>query len=281
MRRIARGVVRQIINVYLVLKFVMNQAGAEYGISAFRRLSLAIRFIRNNRKIKSLSSWQQHLLLAEELLRVPRSLEGDVVECGCYSGASTANLSLACQLVNRKLFVCDSFEGLPAPREDEKYTLVGESNEYYHWQEGEFAPERGFDQVRENVEKFGKIEVCEFVKGFFQDTLKDLDSNSLVLVFEDADLVSSVEDCLKHLWPKLQDGCRFYSHEPFSFEVMALFFDYRWWQEHLDSDPPGFVGSGAGLSVWGIGYARKVSKENVLQHGRQLFHLGSRGFEAG
>ena len=40
--------------------------------------------------------------------------EGVVVECGCYLGGSTANLSLICQAVGRELIVYDSFEGLPA-----------------------------------------------------------------------------------------------------------------------------------------------------------------------
>ena len=41
-------------------------------------------------------------------------MEGVVVECGCFLGGSTANLSLVCEVVGRELIVYDSFEGLPA-----------------------------------------------------------------------------------------------------------------------------------------------------------------------
>ena len=201
------------------------------------------------------------------------------MECGCYAGASTVNLSLACHLVKRRLFVCDSFKGLPEPREEERYTTVGDYNAYYYWQEGEFSPEGGLSQVKENVRRFGKIEVCEFVDGYYQDTLKGLDSDSFVLVFEDADLVSSVKECLKHLWPKLEEGCTFYSHEPFSFDVVSLFFDKQWWKENLNSEPPGYFGSGCGFLVKGIGYARKFCKEDIFRHGKRMVHIGSKGVE--
>lgn len=277
--RLMSRFIRLLTGMYLFLRFAMNRAGIDYTITRLQKLWLALLFIRNNSRIESLSTWQQHLLLAEELFRVPSSLEGDVVECGCYAGASTANLSLACHLVGRRLFVCDSFKGLPEPREDEKYTTLRDYNAYYYWQEGEFSPEGGLAQVKENVSRFGKIEVCKFEKGYYRDTLKVIDNDSFVLIFEDADLVSSVKDCLKHLWPKLQEGCTFYCHEPFSFDVVSLFFNKQWWKENLNTDPPGFVGSGCGFLVKGIGYTRKLSKEYVFQHGKRMIHIGSKGFD--
>ena len=54
-----------------------------------------------------------HVILARELLKIPTAIRGDVVECGVYKGASSASLSLVCALVGRKLWVCDSFSGLP------------------------------------------------------------------------------------------------------------------------------------------------------------------------
>ena len=44
-----------------------------------------------------------------------------MVECGCFLGGSTANLSLVCDIVGRELIVYDSFEGLPPPEADDKY----------------------------------------------------------------------------------------------------------------------------------------------------------------
>lgn len=272
-------------SLYFLLKFIANSAGREYGISHLQKLKLARRIIQNNKKIKSLTSWQQHVLLVEEIFRVPKSLKGQVVECGCYEGASTVNLSLTCALTNRRLIVCDSFEGLPKPKDSEKYEInAGSIDDYYLWEEGEFSTEGGLDAVKKNVSKFGNIQVCQFVKGYFKDTLKDIDSESIVLVFEDADMRSSVEDCLRYLWPKLQEGCKFYSHEPWSINIVSLFFDKEWWQDNLKIDPPGFDGSGrgiiAGLGYSNIGYAKKFDAEKIKERGKKKVHLGSKGFEA-
>jgi len=265
--------------------FIANKAGKEYGISHLKKLMLALRIIRNHKKFNSLTTWQQHILLVEEILRIPKSLKGDVVECGCYDGASTVNLSLACTLTNRRLFVCDSFEGLPVPEDDEKYQIHSHSVNYYYWEEGEFSSQGGLDAVKRNIEKFGSIEACTFVKGYYKDTLKDINTDSIVLVFEDADLPSSVEDCIRYLWPKLQKGSKFFCHEPWSIEVVSLFYDKKWWIDNLNSPPPGFWGSGHGFITLnlrcylGIGYAMKFDVARIKQFGKKKVHVGSQGFE--
>ena len=76
---------------------------------------------RTTRRIQSLTSYKAHLAMAVKLLEIPPEVEGVVVECGCYLGGSTANLSLVCEIVGRELVVYDSFEGLPAPDPRDKY----------------------------------------------------------------------------------------------------------------------------------------------------------------
>ncbi len=268
---------------YCIL-FILNRAGREYGIGPVKKLLLTIKVLRNHRKYNPLSTWQQHLLLVEEILSVPKSVKGDVVECGCFDGSTTVSMSLACAMTNRRLFVCDSFEGIPEPKADEKFVIHGASVDYYIWEEGEFRSHGGLDLVKKNVEKSGDINACVFVKGYFSDTLKDLDTDSIVLIFEDADLVSSVKDCIQHLWPKLQMDCKFYCHEPWSIDVVSLFYNKDWWQENVDNTPPGFFGSGRGVMVGlryypGIGYATKFDVERIKQEGNKIVHAGSRGFE--
>lgn len=139
--------------------------------------------------------------------------------------------------------------------------------------------------VKRNVEKSGNIGACVFVMGYFRDTLKDLDTDSIVLVFEDADLVNSVEDCIRYLWPKLQMDCKFYCHEPWSIGVVGLFYDKQFWSENLNTTPPGFYGSGRGVMVGSryypsIGYVRKLDAERVKREGKKIIHAGTKGFEA-
>lgn len=266
-----------------MLKFIINRSGKEYGIRCLRKLKITMKIIHNYIKVKSLATLQQHFILTEEVFKVPKSLKGEIVECGCYNGSTTVTLSLACALTNRRLVVCDSFEGLPSPRDDEKYEIQADSADYYLWEQGEFNSEGGLQGVKETVKKYGNIELCQFIKGYFKDTLRNLSVDSIVFVFEDADIASSVEDCLRYLWPKLQEGCKFYSHEPWSINVVSLFYDKKWWKENLNMHPPGFYGSGYGIVVSGrysnIGYAKKFDVEKIKKHGKKILQLGSKGFE--
>lgn len=280
LKKIYESIINWLGSLIFMAKFIFNQSGREYGINSYQKMNLVLRIKRNNKIIKSLSTYQQHLVMIDDIFRIPKELTGDVVECGCYNGASSVSLSIACALTKRRLFVCDSFEGLPTPRDDEKYDINPHSSDYYIWEEGEFKSDRGLEGVKVIITKFGNVEVCTFVKGFFNDTLRHLDSDSIVLVFEDADIVSSVEDCLRYLWPKLQEGCLFYSHEAWSMQVVSLFFDKRWWKENLNENPPGFYGSGGGAAgKAGLGYAKKFNPEKVKKHGKKIVHMGSKNWE--
>jgi O-methyltransferase len=171
---------------------------------------------------------------------------------------ATASLSLVCALTGRRIHVFDSFEGLPNP--DVAVHHIGTGSEV-KYEKGDYAG--SLDEVRANVAKFGRLEVCEFVVGFFSDTLPlRAADDRYVMIFEDADLVSSVRDVLTHAWNRLQQGCIFFTHEARDTEVVTLFFDRGWWRQVLGTEAPGLVGSGEGLplSTLGssLGYVRKT-----------------------
>ncbi len=86
-----------------------------YGMTWWRRIGLGLRFWRNYRRVQSGTSWRAHLVMAMKLLELPPGRKGDVVECGCWKGGATVNLSIICAITGRKLKVYDSFEGLPPP----------------------------------------------------------------------------------------------------------------------------------------------------------------------
>lgn len=214
--------------------------GGPPGLAA--RAALVRQIFRNTRSIPSASTGLEQLHLCDEILKLPRDLPGAVIELGCYRGSATATLSLACRHAGRKLIVCDSFQGLPdlAPGEDLQSNPWNANPNTYS--KGEYAG--SLAQVKEAVQKFGAIEVCTFVEGFFSDTLPKLSEN-LVMVFEDADLISSVRDVLHYTWPRLQPGCKFFCHEAQDLKVAKLFFEAQsWW-----STPPGLIGAGTGLPL--------------------------------
>jgi O-methyltransferase len=240
--------------------FFLNSSDAQYRIGVLKRLRLIWQFRRNTRRIKTASDWREHLTMAAKILEIPRSIEGDVIECGCYKGGSTANLSLICQLVGRRLLVFDSFEGLPQPDESDRIHEMDVSGRVIEYEKGQYTGR--LDEVRHNVSAYGALDVCEFCKGYFKSTLPKLD-RKIVFAFVDVDLRESLEDCLRELWPRLQDGCLLFSHEAQVVPYVAKFFDTAWWISQLNTPPPGFVGAGIGLPVVGIrqgsqiGYTRK------------------------
>ena len=203
-----------------------------------RKIALAWRMIATTRAVQTATSYKAHLAMAVKLLETPPDVEGVVVECGCFAGGSTANLSLVCRIVGRKLIVYDSFEGLPEGKPGDRYAEEG-------WP-GFLAQD--LEVVRENVQRHGAIEVCEFRKGWFEATLP-AHTEPVILTFLDVDYQASLDDCVRNLWPHLTDRGFMFIDEYVRIDYCALFFSERWWQEAFGVSPPGLVGSGTGIGV--------------------------------
>jgi len=227
-------------------EYFERKTGEAYGIGFAAKIRLLLKFLRNTREIETFSWFVEHLAMAAKIMSVPPRVRGCVVECGCYKGGSTANLSLVCRLCGRDLEVFDSFEGLPEPGEkDLAHTLLF-LKEVHTYRKHAFAAR--LDEVKANIARYGSPESCRFHKGFFEDTLKDF-KEPVVFAFIDVDLRQSLEDCLKHLWPCLEDDCYLFCHEAQHTEIVELFFDRQWWERELGTSVPGFVGSGHGLPL--------------------------------
>jgi hypothetical protein len=220
--------------------------GEEFGLDFFKKRALVRKMMRNNANIVTASHYLEHLTMATQLLMVPRSVEGCVVECGSYKGGSAANLSLICALCDRQLEICDSFGGLPEPSDFDKAHTLMDAKEVHTYTQGSWCGT--LPEVKENISKYGDISVCHFNAGYFADTLPNF-RKKCVLVFLDVDLVESLKTCLKYLWPLLQGGCYLFTHEARHSEIPAVFFDEEWWRSNLGCGAPGFVGSGSGLGL--------------------------------
>ncbi|MGZ5435805.1 MAG: TylF/MycF/NovP-related O-methyltransferase [Pyrinomonadaceae bacterium] len=241
-------------------KFYHEEVGKAFGVGRDKKAELVERFKTSTSEIPSGTAWLYHVILAQEILSVPPDVLGDVIECGCWKGASTASLSHVCRLVGRKLIVCDSFEGLP---DDD----VNIPHQYPHvkvygfYQKGMYAGR--LDEVKANVERFGEISVCQFVPGFFSDTLVAL-TGPIAFAFIDVDLASSTRDCLKYIWPLLIDGGAVFTDDSCDMEVVRVWFDEEWWRREIGERAPGYIGSGCGLPIdpnfSSLGYARKLGK---------------------
>jgi hypothetical protein len=132
-----------LLSIPTVIAFLADrECGREYGVGLRGRFLLLRRLRRNARRIETLSNVVEHLELVGAILRLPASVPGDVVECGCYRGRVSVNLSLACAAVGRRLVSCDSFAGLPEPNEyDREHHAVHTGSASPYWQ-GRFAASR-------------------------------------------------------------------------------------------------------------------------------------------
>ena len=229
-----------VLSVPVSIFFILNsqKIHKQYAMSVWRKFTLGLRMFLNTVRIQTSTSYKAHLAMTLKLLETPPDVPGDVVECGSAHGGSAANLSLACSIVGRKLLIFDSFEGLPEPEPADR--------EGKHYKKGDMCGT--LDEVRSNITKHGAIECCEFVKGWFKDTLPALNS-PILLAFLDVDLEASLHTCVKNIWPHLVEEGYIFTDECVGTDYVALFYSEKWWQKNFNRTPPGLIGAGTGLPL--------------------------------
>lgn len=138
----------------------------------------------------------------EEILR--DGVSGDFIETGVWRGGACIYmrgiLDAHC-VEDRKVFVADSFEGLPTP--DPAYPA--DSRDWHH---GMAVLAVSLEEVEENFRRYDLLdEQVVFLKGWFKDTLPKLaPEQKFSLVRLDGDMYGSTWDALIHLWPRLTPG---------------------------------------------------------------------------
>jgi O-methyltransferase len=246
LKRVPAALVTTALLPVVAREFFARDTGREYGVGLLMKLKFLALAIRNNVRVDSASNFLYHLIMAGKILRIPQDLPGDLVECGSFKGGSAVNLSTLAAWTGRRLHLFDSFEGLPEPQPGDTEHLVLSELQFHTYEQGAYAG--SLSEVRENIRKYGVLGVCEFHKGYFSETLPDFDAH-LVFAYVDADLTSSVRDCLRYLWPLLQEGSYLFTDEAHHTEIAGLFYDPGWWASELHSAPPGLVGGGNGLGL--------------------------------
>jgi O-methyltransferase len=215
----------------------------QYQVSWLKRMGLGYRFWRNFSKVTSGTSWRAHLVMAMKLLETSPDVKGVVVECGCWKGGATVNLSLACAITGRTLKVYDSFEGLPAPVKGDP---VAERSFKDGFIPGVFGG--SLEEVTSHVRQYGAIECCEFYQGWFEDSLPHHEDD-IVLAFWDVDFYSSLHDCLQNLWNYVVDGGYVFMDEYKEVPYCAVFYSEKYWEKYFSCVPPGLIGIGTGIQV--------------------------------
>ena len=208
----------------------------DYGLSKREKLELGRAMVRIQRCILCTNAWEWLLMIGLKILESPPPSEvpGDVIECGTYKGGSAASLSLVCRIVGRKLRVYDSFRGFPPARPGDR--------EAASFEEGEYCGT--LDDVQRNIGLYGAPECCEFVPGWFRDTLPGLRSPVLA-AFLDVVYEDSLDTCVRQIWPNLVEDGAIFLGEYGDTDHVALFWSEKWWRRHFNRTPPGMVGGRA------------------------------------
>jgi len=180
------------------------------------------------------------------ILKLPKDMDGCIVEAGAYKGGGTCKISLFTAHVNRKLFVFDSFQGLPPNNEKHEKSLEGHSIKNW-FAEGNYAG--SLEEVKSNVEKFGTIENCTFIKGWFEETLPQF-HQPVALAYLDVDLAASIRTCLKNLYPLLVPGGSIYSQDGDFPLVIEVFKDEGFWKNEVGCEKiPEIIGLGKKITI--------------------------------
>ncbi len=132
------------------------------------------------------------------------NIPGDFIETGVWKGGATIfmkALLVAHQVSDRRVWVADSFEGLPPPDEQSFPADIGDQ----HSGMKELAI--SLEEVKRNFEKYNLLDdQVHFLKGWFKDTLPTAPIEKLALLRLDGDMYSSTYTALTHLYPKLSPG---------------------------------------------------------------------------
>ncbi len=134
------------------------------------------------------------ILLAE-------NIPGDLIETGVWRGGSCILMRailLAHGDVRRKVWVADSFEGLPPGNES---LYPADAGSEFHSYAGLAV---SLEEVKQNFRDYGLLDdQVAFVKGWFKDTLPTVPIDRLALIRLDGDMYESTMGALQALYPKL------------------------------------------------------------------------------
>ncbi|MEO0494557.1 MAG: TylF/MycF/NovP-related O-methyltransferase [Actinomycetota bacterium] len=129
---------------------------------------------------------------------------GDLIETGVWRGGVTILMRGILEAwgdTDRRVWVADSFEGLPAPNVEEYPDDAG------HDMSGVPTLMVGADRVRANFERYGLLDdQVRLLEGWFADTLPTAPIDQLAVLRLDGDLYESTMDALVPLYDKVSAG---------------------------------------------------------------------------
>lgn len=133
-----------------------------------------------------------------------RGVPGDFIETGVWRGGSVIFMRAilkALGVTDRRVWVADSFEGLPPPDPDKYPADRGDPHYLID------MLRVSLEQVKANFESYGLLdEQVVFLRGWFKDTLPGAPIRQLAVMRLDGDMYESTIDAFNALYPRLSAG---------------------------------------------------------------------------
>ncbi len=134
----------------------------------------------------------------ETVLR--ENIPGDFIETGAWRGGMTIFMRALLKAhgdTQRRIWVADSFDGLPVPKD---------TSDGWDYSNVDYL-KVSLEQVQSNFRRFGLLDSqVRFLKGWFSDTLPSAPIQALAILRLDGDMYSSTMDALVNLYPRLSAG---------------------------------------------------------------------------
>lgn len=174
-------------------------------------------------------------------------IPGDVIECGVCNGGTAAVLAhfATRSRLNRTVWLCDSFQGMPKTTAEDRATAEGDTGEAHVGKEvGD--PVRVSEVLRRVDADMDRVRI---VSGWFQDTFPSVGASRIALLNIDADWYESVKLCLSTFYDRVVPGgfvsiddyghwpgCRkavdeFFSERQLSYELHRADYTAHWFRK--------------------------------------------------
>lgn len=138
-------------------------------------------------------------LMVETVLS--ENITGDFLEAGVWRGGASIFMRAMLNIwgdTQRKVYVADSFQGLPAPQ------LTQDENLNFHLDP---TLSVSLDVVKNHFSRFGLLDDrVKFMPGWFEDTLRASEPKQLAILRADGDLYKSTMDILDNLYHRVVPG---------------------------------------------------------------------------
>lgn len=126
-----------------------------------------------------------------------RSVDGVIIECGAFLGATSLMIALLCKLsgIDQKVLMLDRFAGMPAPSDYDLYRTGGELK----------PPQAQVDALGRQISTLGLEEHVEVLQGLFAETFARLRDRPLRFSFVhiDANIYQSTLEACEFTVPRV------------------------------------------------------------------------------